>query len=68
MADLALFLDAMVNFESAQQEGWEFPAPFNLPAGCSCYRSPALSLSLSLSLSLCVCVCGGGGGGGGGGG
>ena len=37
IADLALFLDAMVSFESEQQQGWAFPAPFGLPSGCACY-------------------------------
>lgn len=37
IADLALFLDAMIDWELEQQAGWAFPAPFNLPPNCCCY-------------------------------
>jgi amidase len=36
-ADLALFLDSMVDLSVEQQVGWDFAAPFNFPAGVACY-------------------------------
>jgi len=38
VADLALLLDAMIDYDLApRQVGWDFDAPFNFPAGATCY-------------------------------
>jgi catechol 2,3-dioxygenase-like lactoylglutathione lyase family enzyme len=49
VVDLALFLDAMIDWKHEQQAGWTFSAPFNLPPSCSCYSdivAPAVYRSL----------------------
>ena len=47
-ADLALFLDAMVDHDAARQVGWDFDAPFNFPSGASCYRCKPAPCNQSL--------------------
>eukprot|EP01052_Picozoa_sp_SAG31_P036248 SAG31_NODE_4493_length_3188_cov_2.660084_5_plen_217_part_00 len=39
VADLALFLDSMIDFNARKgtQVGWGFPAPFNFPENVQCY-------------------------------
>lgn len=49
VADLALFLDAMVDFSTPRQLGWDFDAPFDLPAGASCYSDCCSGCGISAS-------------------